>query len=145
MQMDPKRLLLMVVFAFSVIMLWDKWSAYNAPKKLPEAAQSAAMNQGGAVPAPIASGVVGSAANPGVISGGVESRATGYAAAAKAIVKTDTMVATISAQGGDVVRVELLQHKQSDDHTKNFVVLQDDGAHFYVANSGFTGDGLPNH
>jgi YidC/Oxa1 family membrane protein insertase len=140
MQMDFKRLILMVIFAFSVIMLWEKWQIHNAPKQVPVAAQSAAA-EGGAVPAPMGAASSTSTAVPGA----AEARSAAYGAAAKAVITTDTMITTVSAQGGDIIRVELTQHKQSDDHSKNFVVLQDEGAHFYVANSGLIGEGLPTH
>ncbi|MDP5238903.1 membrane protein insertase YidC [Uliginosibacterium sp. 31-16] len=159
--MDFKRLLLMVIFAFSVIMLWEKWTAYNAPKQAPVAAQSAVGTQIGNAPAPVSSGASAPASN------GLPEAATGnpgsvYAAAAKAVIKTDKMIATVSAKGGDIIRVELTQHKtsedgrswmnllktvfgqaaQAQDNRKNFVVLQEQGDHFYVAKSGLTG-GLP--
>lgn len=144
MQMDYKRLILMAVFAFSAIMLWEKWQVYNAPQ-VPLAAQSQAA-EGGAIPAPMASGAVATpAAAPVGVPDSAQGLAAGYAGVAKAVVKTDTLIVAVSAQGGDIVSVELTQHKQSADHSKNFVVLQDQGDHFYVANSGLIGDGLPTH
>ncbi|MBS1208480.1 MAG: rane protein insertase YidC [Proteobacteria bacterium] len=167
MQMDFKRILLMVVFAFSVIMLWEKWTAYNAPKQVPVAAQSATTsNPGGAVPAPMSSSASATAsAGVAPVPGVTDGKVSPYSDVPRAVVKTDTMIATVSAQGGDIIRVELTQHKISNDQrswptllksifssdkadenqAKNFVVLQDQGDHFYVANSGFTSDGLPNH
>lgn len=161
MQMDFKRLLLMVVFAFAVIMLWEKWTVYNAPKQVAVATQSSEAQSGREAPVPMTSG---SAPVASVAAGDVTAAksASIYAAAAKAVIKTDTMIATVSAQGGDIIRVELTQHKKSADHrswlsllrsifssskeseepAKNFVVLQEEGEHFYVAKSGLTG-GLP--
>lgn len=144
MQMDFKRLILMAVFAFSVIMLWERWQLHNAPQQAPVASQSAAA-EGGALPAPMASGAAATASPAGAVPGSEQAASSAYASAGKAVVTTDTMIATVSAQGGDIVHVELTQHKQSEDHSKNFVVLQDQGEHFYVANSGLIGDGLPNH
>ncbi|MEN3111025.1 membrane protein insertase YidC [Uliginosibacterium paludis] len=141
--MDYKRLILMAVFAFSVIMLWERWQQHNAPKLPPVAAQSATA-QGAALPAPMASGV--SAAAPSqAVPGAAQGPESAYVTAARAVVRTDTLIATVSAQGGDIINVELTQHKQSADHSKNFVVLQDQGEHFYVANSGLIGNELPNH
>lgn len=144
MQMDFKRLILMAVFAFSVIMLWEKWQIHNAPKLAPVAAQSVAA-EGGALPTPMASAGAVAPAQAAAVPGTEAGLASAYATAAKAVVKTDTMIATVSAQGGDIIEVELTKHKQSADHSKNFVVLQDKGEHFYVANSGLIGNDLPNH
>lgn len=137
--MDFKRLILAVVFAFSVIILWERWVQYTTPPAVPEAAQSATVDA--SIPSPMASGAAASAsvALPGAV-------ASGYADAPRAVVKTDTMIATVSALGGDVLRVELTQHKDAEDHSKNFVVLQENGAHQYVANTGLLGaEGLPTH
>ena len=161
MQMDFKRLSLVAIFAFSLIMLWERWQVYSNPPQAPVAAQSA--TQDGSVPSAMASAADASVAAS--VPGATESKASVYVNAAKAVVKTDTLVATVSAQGGDIIRVELVQHKTSEDNRswlkllksafgqateeeetrKNFVLLQEEGAHFYVANSGLIGEGLPTH
>ncbi|MDO6386611.1 MULTISPECIES: membrane protein insertase YidC [unclassified Uliginosibacterium] len=161
--MDFKRLILMAIFAFSLVMLWERWQVYKNPPQVPVAAQSAA--QDGSIPAPMASATAGNAPAAGAVPGATDSKIGVYASAAKAVVKTDTMIATVSAQGGDIIRVELTQHKTNEDHRswlnlaksifgqgsqqedsrKNFVVLQEEGAHFYVANTGLIGEGLPTH
>jgi YidC/Oxa1 family membrane protein insertase len=51
-------------------------------------------------------------------------------------------VARVSTQGGDIVYLELLQHKDTLDNTKNFVLFGNE--HRYAAQSGLTG-GLPYH
>lgn len=145
MQMDYKRLFLMVVFASSVFMLWEKWSAYNTQAQIPIADSSLSGKQSEGVPAPMASSSAGdfiAKALPSDTNGKVAST---YKEVAQVHVKTDSLIATISAQGGDIIRVELLKHKESEDHSKNFVVLQDEGTHFYVANTGLIGEGLPTH
>jgi len=58
-------------------------------------------------------------------------------------VHTDTMLAEIDTQGGDIVYLELLQHKDTLHETKNFVLFGPE--HRYVAQSGLIGEGLPNH
>ena len=131
MQMEPKRLLLMLVFAFSVIMLWENWTRYNAPKNVaPVAAQSGSAGQNASVPGPMAQSAPAGTAPVTVKEAGVPD----YAAAAKTVVTTDTMKVEISARGGDITRVELLKHKDSDDSSKNLVMLEVGGKHTYVAN-----------
>lgn len=58
-------------------------------------------------------------------------------------VTTDLFVAEISAQGGDLVRLELRQHRATEDHSQNFVLFEP--KHAYAAQSGLIGPGLPNH
>jgi YidC/Oxa1 family membrane protein insertase len=53
------------------------------------------------------------------------------------------MLAEIDTQGGDIVYLELLQHKDTLHETKNFVLFGPE--HRYVAQSGLIGEGLPNH
>jgi YidC/Oxa1 family membrane protein insertase len=54
-------------------------------------------------------------------------------------------VADISSRGGDITRLELVRHPDSDDKSKNFVLFDNGGKHIYLAQSGLTGDGVPNH
>jgi YidC/Oxa1 family membrane protein insertase len=58
-------------------------------------------------------------------------------------ISTDLVKATISAQGGDIVRLELLRYKEHDHKDKNFFLF--DAKHQYLAQSGLIGEGLPTH
>ena len=137
--MDNRRLMLLLVFSFSLIMLWDAWQRQNLPKA--PAATVAATTPGkaaeaaGAVPTPTVPGTAAPAVpvNP-AISGGV-----------KSTIRTDLYVAEISSIGGDIVRLELVKHGDTEDKTKNFVLFDNGGKHIYQAQSGVIGDGLPNH
>jgi YidC/Oxa1 family membrane protein insertase len=51
----------------------------------------------------------------------------------------------ISTAGGDVRRVELKQHRDAADNSRNFVLLEATGERTYVAQSGLIGGDLPNH
>ena len=82
---DFRRTLLWVVFAMSLVLIWDAWQRHNghpsmfspAPAK-PAAAASAAP--GGAVPNPAAPAVAAAAATPGASAPGAASRRCGQAA-----------------------------------------------------------------
>jgi YidC/Oxa1 family membrane protein insertase len=63
----------------------------------------------------------------------------------KSTIRTDLYVAEISSIGGDIVRLELVKHGDTEDKTKNFVLFDNGGKHIYWAQSGVIGDGLPNH
>ncbi|MEN9489886.1 MAG: hypothetical protein RJA63_335 [Pseudomonadota bacterium] len=141
MQMDTRRVILLVVFAVSMMMLWNNWAIHNAPKKAAALATQSASAEATGIPQPMASSPE-STANAVAPA---EIKAANYDAAAKAIVKTDNLIAVVSAQGGDIIRVELTKHKATGDLSKNYQLLQDAGDHIYVANSGLIGEGLPNH
>jgi YidC/Oxa1 family membrane protein insertase len=64
---------------------------------------------------------------------------------AVAKIRTDLYVADISSQGGDITRLELVRHPETDDKSKNFVLFDNGAKHLYLAQSGVIGEGLPNH
>ncbi|MGE5472143.1 MAG: membrane protein insertase YidC [Bacteroidota bacterium] len=136
--MDTRRLILVLIFTFSSFMLWENWQKYNQPTP---AAQAAATNPAGSVvPKPTAALQAGGAATGAPV---VAPADAAVASAETFTVSTDLIKATISAQGGDLVELELLKYKAHDDKNKTFVLFE--GQHQYAAQSGLIGDGLPNH
>ena len=57
--------------------------------------------------------------------------------------RTDTILAEIDTEGGNLVYLELLKHKDTLQEAKNFVLFGPE--HHYAAESGLIGEGLPNH
>jgi YidC/Oxa1 family membrane protein insertase len=51
----------------------------------------------------------------------------------------------LASQGGDLVRLELIQHKATEDKSQNFVLMETTKNGIYVAQTGLIGEGLPNH
>lgn len=132
-----------MVFGFSLLMLWDAWQRQGAPKPVAPVAGTIPAGQSAPVPsvAPVPSA---GPAVPGTVA--VPTGATPAATrAATAKVRTDLFVAEISAQGGDIVRLELTRHPDSEDKSKPFVLFDNGGKHLYQAQSGLLGEGLPNH
>jgi YidC/Oxa1 family membrane protein insertase len=141
--MDNQRLILLLIFTFSLVMLWDAWQRQNQP---PPSAAAEPPKAQDAVPAPTVpspSAAAGVSAVPGAAP--ASAVGTGAAAAAKAVVKTDLFVAEISAQGGDLVRLELTQHRSTESKDRSFVLFDPGAEHVYLAQSGLIGEGLPNH
>ncbi|GAB2180957.1 membrane protein insertase YidC [Denitratisoma sp. agr-D3] len=136
--MDHRRLILFVVFGFSLIMLWDAWQKHNHPQA-PAIAAQAGANGSNAVPTPSTNSNASAPVVPG--SPSAQSIATGP----KVEVKTDLLRAEISAQGGDLVRLELEKHLADGDAKKNFVLFDSGEHHIYLGQSGLTGEGQPNH
>lgn len=135
--MDNQRLILALVFCFSLVMLWEAWQKHTHPVAVTQPGPTASQS---AVP-----GTVPSASGLSVPQAAPAAPTTAVAAANVPVitVKSDLMVAEISAQGGDVVRLELTQHKETDDRNHDFVLF--DAKHAYAAQSGLIGAGLPNH
>ncbi|MBL8435516.1 MAG: membrane protein insertase YidC [Zoogloea sp.] len=134
--MDNRRLILLLVFSFSLVMLWDGWQKHNQPKVAPTV--TAAGGTAG-VPTPTTTGAPGAVAVPG------QPAAPAPVAAPKAIIRTDVLVAEVSAQGGDIVRLELTKHHSSEDSSRNYVLFDNGEKHNYAAQTGLIGNGLPNH
>jgi YidC/Oxa1 family membrane protein insertase len=146
--MDNQRLILLLVFLFSLFMLWDGWQRQNQPQ--PVAAKDQASQQqaspavaSGGAPVPATSLAV----PPAVSSNSVPLPAQVAVArpGAKVLVKTDVFVAEISAQGGDIVRLELPQHKATEDISKPFVLMETEKDRIYQVQTGLIGEGLPTH
>ena len=139
--MDNRRLILLVVFFFSLVMLWDAWQKYNQPKGSAQTASAMATN-GSAIPVPSASTPV--AAPP--TGAAVPSAAPAAAASGEIVhIKTDLFVVDVAAQGGDIVGLELSKYKAIDDNDNDKTFSLFEAKHQYVAQSGLIGDGLPNH
>src|SRR5256885_8155660 len=136
--MDTQRLILLFIFGFSLLMLWEAWEKERRPK--PPAV--AATNQAVPTPAkPAAPGTPGAAA-PAVAPGSPPSEPA--AEKGEIIrVRTDLVVADIDTVGATLKRIELLKHKDAKDATKNLVLLGPE--HRYEAQSGLTGEAGPNH
>src|SRR5574341_229179 len=134
--MDTQRLILLVIFSFSILMLWEAWEKEKRPKPAPPAPtaqQSVPAPSQPVQPAPSPSVKAPATVIPGAPAGKGE------------IVRIDTdlIVAQIDTLGATLHRIELLQHKDSSDPTKNLTLLGVE--HHYEAQSGLAGEGGPNH
>ena len=138
--MDNRRLILLLVFSFSLVMLWDAWQRQVLPPSVPAAANATDNAKGlnSALPTPTTA-AVGAAAVP--VATGEATKST----TPNLKVVTDLFIAEISAKGGDLVRLELIGHPDTDDKTKGFVLFSETGKNVYLAQSGAIGEGLPNH
>jgi YidC/Oxa1 family membrane protein insertase len=138
--MESQRLILFFVFSFSVFLLVDAWQRDRQPQPAPAPVEQNGKPAPSAVPTPA----------PGEKLAGAQTavpKGTGVKpGAAQAIrVETDLMIADISRQGGDLLRLEFKQHRDTLDRKKRFVLFQTTPEHSYVAQAGLTGGKLPNH
>ncbi len=142
--MDTQRLILFFVFSFSLLLIWTEWEKEQRPKPKPGVVQPAGEIKAipGAVPTPTSAAPAPAATPAPVASTGVPApAATGKGEIVQA--RTDLIVADIDTLGGSIARLELLKHKETNDQSKNLVLLGPE--HQYAAQSGLTGDGGPNH
>ena len=127
--MDTQRLVLLFIFGFSVLMLWEAWQREHSPKPPAHAEQPVAPKPAAAAPAPS--------------QGAIGTPATAAQKGESIVITTDLVIAEIDTLGGTLKRVELLRHKDSTDPDKNFILISP--AHQYEAQSGLTGEGGANH
>ena len=133
--MDTRRLILVFVFSFSLVMLWEAWQKHNNPQA--PLATTPPATAIAPVPGATASAPVSAASVP-------DGNAASASAKAEIIkVKTDLFVADVSTQGGTIVGHELNNYKASEDKLRNFSLF--DAKHQYAAQSGLIGEDLPNH
>jgi YidC/Oxa1 family membrane protein insertase len=143
--MDTQRLILLFIFGFSVLMLWEAWQKETRPKPAPTAP---ALQQGVPTPKPAPGAAAPQGGVPDAGKQAAPSAAVPGAAAAPVAgeivkVRTDLFIAEIDTLGGTLKQLELIKHKDSADPNKNFVLFGPD--HHYEAQSGLTGDAGPNH
>ena len=137
--MDTKRLILFAVFSLSIFMLWDAWQREHNPP--PAITQTTSTQQkSNEVPTSSIRSQT-SVANPPLENAKLAQLEQGQ----RIYVKTDVINAEIDLNGGDLRKLILIKHGGSKDKTKPFVFLADEKPHFYVAQSGLIGEGLPTH
>jgi YidC/Oxa1 family membrane protein insertase len=136
--MDTQRLILLFVFGFSVLMLWEEWQKATHPRPAP-----AAITQQQGLPAPSAGPKGEAQASSPTGSVNVPSANAPAQRGEILRVQTDLFIAQIDTLGGTLERLELLKHKDSADPKKDFVLLGPE--HQYEAQSGLAGEGGPNH
>ena len=152
--MDTQRLIALIVFTFSGLMLWEAWNKHNRPPVPPQAvAQTQSVNplQGStadksATTVPGLSAVP-SATIPAAAAGAATVPATAAAqgTSKSVLVKTDLFTIDMDTRGGDLRTVTLLKHAAHADAKRAFTLMQDKAGSYFVTQSGLLGQGLPNH
>ena len=132
--MDFQRLFLFLIFSISVFLLWDGWQRSLHPElqTIPVIAST--------VGAPTVATASVDKPNSNAIA--VQQK---HQAGQKITVKTDQLIAEISTIGGDLRHLEFLQHHDAQDKSKPFVLMREQKARTYIAQTGLLGAGLPTH
>jgi YidC/Oxa1 family membrane protein insertase len=147
MGMDFRRLILVFIFSLSIMMLWGEWQkeANKLNKPAATATVPAQPAAPGSVPVPSANAPTPTAV-PGAPGAPVATAAPANTSQ-KLRIKTDVLVADLDSQGGDLRYLEFLKHKDTLDKTKNFILLEYQGTHTYIAQTGLVAANaqLPTH
>ena len=131
--MDNQRLILFIVFSFSLLLLWEAWQDKSAPQPTVPSATSVPAT---GVPAP--SEALKATVPPATPS-------TGFGKGARVVVETDVLRATIDANGGDLRQLDLLKYHETEDKNKVLTLFEDNQTQPYLAQSGLVGKDLPTH
>lgn len=143
--MDNRTIILLLVFSFSLLMLWNAWHEQNKP---PESLQTAGTVQTAPpvekdITIPTTTQDIAQA-KPAETPVALPSTDTQAPAVEPVRIETDLYIAEISPQGGDLVNLELKKYKSPEDKNKDLVLFTP--RHKYVAQTGLiNGQGLPNH
>jgi len=163
--MDQRRLIPLAIFVLSLMMLWTKWLEYNQPATTkPSTAIPSTVSMPGST---VIDDSVPTPTSTPTRTVTLPTGASAPSAAPRVKVETDVIRAEISAEGGNLVRLELLKYPSSrpsdgwfssllvrlkllkhpsSENPKNGYVIFDVGAtHMFEAESGLLGANLPNH
>ncbi|MEI7570805.1 MAG: membrane protein insertase YidC [Alcaligenaceae bacterium] len=146
--MDIRRTILLMIFSFSLLMLWNNWQVHQGNPPLfgappaatkPTAAATdpnvAATNAG--VPAAPASATTTPAGSASATVPGLP--ATTNVAAQTVLFKTDVLALTFDLQGAQLIRTDLLAFPSVEDPAIPFTLLERAAGRTYVVQSGLTG------
>ena len=129
--MDTKRLILFVIFSFSLMLLWDSFQKQN-----PEVKQSTTKDE--SLPQ-ISMDLASKSDLPKTTS------KFSLNVGDPIRINTDLLTLSINTSGGDIRELKFNQHEDADSKTKYTLMTDVGNPLFYVAQSGLLGDSLPMH
>ena len=151
--MDTQRLIALIVFTFSGLMLWEAWNKHNRPPTPP----GVIVQPQGATGVPAGNtekaAIPVATPNANAVASAVPQASGALAAPAAVVAKsvsrilvtTDVLALEVDTQGGDIRSVSLLKHPLPGKKDGAFNLMQDKVGSYFIAQSGLLGPGLPNH
>ncbi len=147
--MDIRRTILLMIFSFSLLMLWNNWQIHQgnpsllggtppsstpAPAATPGASTADTSNPPASIPsAPVAP-------TTGSVSSIVPGLTTTAATQAQTVdFKTDVLNISFDLIGAQLVRADLLAFPSREEKDQPFVLLNNRGGQVYIVQSGLTG------
>jgi YidC/Oxa1 family membrane protein insertase len=146
-----KRTILWIVFAVSLVVLWNNWMVSTGRQSMFSPTPPAKVAQAPANTATTTTtGVPAAAGQPGAVPGAPgQPVAPAPVRAERITVTTDVIKAEIDTQGGVIRRLELLKYPDHFDKTRNQVLFDVSGNNIYLGQTGLIGSTpagvLPNH
>jgi len=148
--MDIRRTILLMIFAFSLLMLWNNWQVHQTGSSLfgetPSDSQPA--NNGGNQTAPNGTGAVPvapTATAPSIQTSEPQAPAPIPAPSETVTIETDVYRLTFDLTGAQIIRAELLNYPTKDDSSQPTALLQQDGVRTYIVQTGVIGPADTNY
>jgi YidC/Oxa1 family membrane protein insertase len=143
--MDTQRLISLIVFSISSLMLWEAWQRHNAPKPPPVPATASAPL---GVPTPSTPLTVPTPTPTPSAPSAAPTAPSGAAPAAggeAVIVRTDLFEVELNTLGGDIRRFTMNKVYSALDRSQPLTLMEPDPKHYFITQSGLLGEGLPTH
>lgn len=136
--MDIRRTILLMIFAFSLLMLWSNWQIHQGGTSIfggpaPQSQDSSA-SESASGPAGVPSAPQNVSATPAATP-----MAQPPAPAETITVTTDVLRLHFDLNGAQLVGADLLRYPSSDDKNEPFVLLEQGNRHTYVVQTGVVG------
>ena len=147
--MDIRRTILLMIFSFSLLMLWNNWQIHQgnpsllggttpsstpAPAPTPSASTADSTTLPASIPSVPLTPVTGPASS--IVPGAAPTAAT---QAQTVDFKTDVLNISFDLSGAQLVRADLLAFPSREEKDKPFVLLNNRGGQVYIVQSGLTG------
>jgi YidC/Oxa1 family membrane protein insertase len=153
--MDIRRTILLMIFAFSLLMLWNNWQVHQTGTSLfgetPSSAPSGS-NTGNQTPTSNstngANGAVPTA--PSAIASGTQTQEPGAPtpippAGETVTIETDVYRLTFNLIGAQLIRAELLDYPTKDNPSEPTALLRQDAGRTYIVQTGVVGPAGTNY
>lgn len=144
--MDIRRTILLMIFAFSLLMLWNNWQVHQTGSSLfgetPSNGTSTASGQGSTNGNQAGSGAVPAGQLPSQNASNVQSPtapAPMPAPGETVQVTTDVLKVTFDLNGAQLIRAELLNYPSKSDANQPTVLLEQNGGRTYIVQTGVVG------
>ncbi len=125
--MDIRRTILLMIFSFSLLMLWNNWQVHQGNPPLFGAPTAVKPSTPVSDPATAAGGVPVApvAITPAATASTVPGLAAQVTAPLQSVTfKTDVLSLTFDLQGAQLIRTDLLAFPSVEDPTKPFTLLE---------------------
>jgi len=141
--MDIRRTILLMIFAFSLLMLWNNWQVKSGSGSL-FAPTTASSTNNTTAQAPQPSASIAGVPQAPVTNQGTQSSPPlivppTVLQSKPFVVKTDVLQLTFDLIGAQIIQAELLKFPSINDKSKPTLLLEQSPAHTYVVQTGLTG------